>query len=330
MALIDETSVINSNLAGLRTLSDDQTIPFTLYVRWVLPADGYVFWLGTGSTFPARGSIHVSIDKKQNEDETVAVNRIVLTTGKEVQQFNKIDPDQMWVGEFAGVRFSFSHSGPRYRAAGLYHYDGVAVYPALANMLVPVGQQLPKSTQVVSNSLPMWFALATYAPIWLYPPNPKVALYPSFAIPDNLVPPYGAVHVASTRELQATPRLGPTSPVGRAALGTATGTTLDSTHWQLVADRVRVTLYGLTNATALAWLDLVNNYSYDQDLLGVMSCEAVYDEKRAQPELGILAMKKTIEYEVSYYQANADATARQLIDSAVIASMNISSLPPII
>src|SRR5579859_3187996 len=105
MALIDETDVAAANLAGLQTLSEDQIISFQLYVRWVLPLDGYVFWLGTGEMLPVRGSLHVTMEKRQLEDETLAVNRVVLTTGDLVQKFNAIAPDQMWVGELAGIRF---------------------------------------------------------------------------------------------------------------------------------------------------------------------------------------------------------------------------------
>lgn len=330
MALIDETATASANLAGLRALSDDQLVAFELYIRWVLPLDGYVFWLGTGNVIPIRGSVHVTTDKYQREDETISVNRVVMTTGERIQHFNAIKPDEMWVGEVQGVRFAFSRSGPRYQAAGLYHYNGEAVFPALGNILVPVGEQLPKDTLVVSNSLPMWLTLKTYNPIWLVPPNPGITLYPSFAIPDNLAPPYGAVHIepGGTRQLQATPLLGPTRPVGRAALGTVNGTTLDSTYWQLVADRVRVTLYGLTNQQALDWMVLVNRYSYDQDLIGIMSSSPVRDDKRTQSELGILAMKKTVDFEVSYYQTRADAVARQLIETAEI-SVSLSDLPPI-
>jgi len=231
MPLIDETGAATANLAGLQTLSEDQLVTFQLYVRWVLPLDGYVFWLGTGREIPVRGSLHVTMDKRQLEDETVAINRVVLTTGERVQEFNVIAPDQMWVGEVHGQRFAFSHSGPRYRASGLYHYNGDAVYPALANMLVPVGEQFPKTTLIVSDSLPMWLTLKTYSPIWSNPPNPALTLYPSFALPDNLHPPYGVVHIYDTELLQMAPNFGPTLPPGRAALGTVFGDTPDSTHY---------------------------------------------------------------------------------------------------
>lgn len=326
MGIVDESVVASANLAGLRILSEDQTVPFTLYQRYVLPLDGYVFWLGTANTILVRGSVHVSADTRQLEDETVSVNRVVMTTGEEVQSFNTIAPNQMWVGHIAGVDFGFNRAGPRYRVAGLFHYNGDALYPALGNMLVPLGSQLPKTTLVVSNSLPMWLALENYNPIWSVPPNPGLTLYPSYAIPGNLRPPYGAVHIepSATRALQPTPLLGPRAPIGSAALGIPTGMNLDSTHWQLASDRVRITLYGTTNSQALDFIDLVNRYSYDTDAIGIMSASAMRDEKRTQSELSILAMKKTVEWEVSYYQSRANNVARQLIEHA---SVSITEQP---
>jgi hypothetical protein len=269
------------------------------------------------------------VDKRQLEDETVAVNRVVFTTTEPVQRFNEIGPGQIWVGEQAGIRFAFSDSGPRFRVSGVYHYNGDAVYPALANILVPVGQELPKTTLVVSNSLPMWLTLKAYNPIWLNPPNPGITLYPSFLVPDNLKPPYGVVHIApeGTEALQMAPNFGPTLPVGIAALGTVFGTTPDTTHYQLASDRVRITLYGTTNQQALDWLDLVNRYSYDQDAIGIMASGVMRDEKRTQRELAMLAMKKTIEYRVSYYQTRANSVAQQLIEKAHISAFDFPNTP---
>jgi hypothetical protein len=325
--LIHETAAASANLAGLRTLSEDQVVNFSLYVRHVLPLDGYVFWLGTGHAIPVRGSVHVSADRRQNEDETIAINRVVFTTGEHIQPFNRIAPDQMWIGEIAGVQFAFSHSGPKYRAAGLYHYNGDAVYPALSDLLVPVGMQPPATTLIVSNSLPIWLSLKSYDPIWLVPSNPCLTLFPSFAVPDNLRPPYGVVHIepAATRALQLTPLLGPRAPVGSAALGIPEGTMLSSTHYQLSADRVRITIYGATNQQILDFVDTVNRFSYDYDYIGIMSASPVRDEKRTQAELGIIALKKTIEYEVSYYQTRANDVAQQLLLKAGIV---ISTQPP--
>ena len=306
-----------SDVTALQILSLDQTITFVQYTRYVLPLDGFVFWLKTQS-IDVNGSLHVSIAKKQNEDETVAVNKVVFTTGTAIQKFNDIKSNTIWVGGFHDIRFAFTRSDAHYKSAKLFHYVGDAVYPALANLLVDNGDQLPLSTLVVSNSLPMWLALVAYTPVWLQPPNPLVTLYPSYAVPDNLRPPYGVVHIepTGTRALGAAPLLGPTRPRGSAALGTVDGTTPDSSHWQLTADQVRVTLYGLTSQEALDFHDLVFQYSYDMDYMGIMNVPIVVDEKRTQPELGILAMKKTIHFEVSYYQSRVNTAARQLVEKA--------------
>jgi hypothetical protein len=45
-----------------------------------------------------------------------------------------------------------------------------------------------------------------------------------------------------------------------------------------------------------------------------MTATPVRDEKRTQAELGILAMKKTVEYQVSYYQNRVNTAARQLLN----------------
>jgi hypothetical protein len=309
MARADDGPISVTLLDGLQAVSQNETIPFTQYQRYVLPLDGYVFWLRV-STTEIRGSLHISADRQQNEDETAAVTRVVFTTGTPVQAFQAIDPNQIWVGETAGIRFAFSRSGPKYRAADLFHYAGTAVLPALESQLVDVGAQLSPDSVVVSNSLPAWLRLKDYSPIWLNAPNPGLMLYPSFAVPDNLRPPYGVVHIlpSETRALQAFPALGHDT----------------TSQWQLAADRVRVTLYGLTNDDALDFLNLVLQFSEDTNDVGMMAPPIIRDEKRIQPELGILAMKKTIEWEVSYFQGRVRNIARALIASAS-ASVNSQS-----
>lgn len=288
-------------LQGLSVLSQYEAIRFVQYVRYVLPLDGYVFWLRTKETSIA-GSLHIAADKQQREDETVAVHRVVFTTGELVQEFNEIDPATIWIGETCGLKFAFSQSGPFYRAAGLFHYSGNAVYPALESQLVDVGAELSTATLIVSNSLPAWLSLVAYTPIWLVVPNPGITLFPSFAVPDNLRPPYGTIHIepAETQAISALPAIG--------AMGS---------HSQLASDKVRVTLYGCTNAQASAWLDLAVQYSYDTDAIGLQSAPIVRDEKRTQAELGLLAMKKTLDFQVSYLQATLPNVARRLITSVV-------------
>ena len=286
---------------GYETLSRDQAVPFTQYVRYVLPLDGFVFWLRT-QQITITGSLHVAIDEHQNEDETIDINRVVFTTKQNVDVFNDIGPNTIWVGETAGIRFAFSRRGFFFENAGLYHYDGDAVYPVMESQLVDVGSQLDPAALVVSNSLPAWLAVKNYNPIWLDPPNPGITLYPSYAVPDNLQPPYGSVHIepAGTLGLQSVPLL-----------------ERSATHYQLATDRVRVTLYGLTNSQAQDWFDTVNRYSLDTSAFGMMSTAAILrDGKRPQVGLNILAMQKIIDFEVAYNQVAVRDTALQLIESA--------------
>jgi len=300
-------------LQGLSVLSQHAEIPFTQYIRYVLPLDGYVYWLRT-KTLPIAGSLHVSAQKRQLEDETISVNRAVFTTGAEVEPFNEIDPNTIWVGETGGLKFAFSQRGAFYRAAGLFHYSGDAVYPALESQLVDVGAELSARTLIVSNSLPAWLVVSGYSPIW-WTLNPAIPLYPSFLVPANLRPPYGAVHInpAETRALQAIPRIGH-----------------NSSHHQLARDLVRVTLYGATNEVATAFLDTVMTYSRDTDAIGIMAPAVIRDEKRPQTELGILAMKKTIEFEVSYQQSAMRRVAQQMIETVVETfEVNPFPLPPL-
>ena len=65
-------------------------------------------------------------------------------------------------------------------------------------------------------------------------------------------------------------------------------------------------------------MDTVNQYSLDTDSIGIMNMPIVRDEKRPQSELQVIAMKKTIEFDVSYYQTRINDIARQLIESCIV------------
>lgn len=306
MPTVEETAVPGSAnqsaalLAGLRVLAVDQQIAFTQYIRYVLPIDGYVFWLRT-KTAQTFGSLHYTTNRRQLEDETISINAVLLTTSEPVTFLNQAAPNTLWIGEYAGLRFAFSSQEARF-STGVHHYRGDAVYPAMASQLVDLGEQLNPDTLIVSNSLPAWLSIQSYAPQWLNPPNPALALFPSFLVPDNIVPPYGAVHITpSATQAQQ----------GAAAI-TARGTQ------QLAFDKVRVTLYGATNAIAQAFILTVAQYTRDTAVMGFGNIPTVRDEKRTQAELGTLAMKKTIEFDVSYNQSTINTAARQLLREALL------------
>lgn len=358
-ALTGRNQLAGSLAIGVDTLSFNQTVTFTKYIKLILPLDGFVFWvradllsasaLFNASAFNAayfnepssvvtpatqvqvKGSVHIITDGDQLEDEVIAVHRMIFTAEAPILAFAEISPTVLFLGEMASVpegvpfRFSFSRRDAFYQQAGLNHYVGNAVYPALESQIVDRVDGLDTVNVVVSNSLPVWLSIDTANPVFpaslgAWPATQKVPLYPSFLVPDNLRPPYGVIHILpeGTRAIQSLPYLSSTL-----------------SHSQLAADRVRVTLYGLRNFNAQDWVDYVLWYSQITDNIGIMNMPILRDEKRTQTELAVLAQKKTIEFEVSYYQNRMRDVARQLIQQAIPAFIPsdkplIKTAPPII
>lgn len=284
---------------GLAALALNQEIAFTAYGKQVLPVDGYVFWV-PGGDFKVVGSLHFATERRQNEDETFGNNLVVFTSEHEIQRFNALDNQTLFIATIGNFRFAFRQQKGFYQQAGLWHYFGESVPPALASQLVDGTVPIDFSEAVVSNSLPFWLDLNSYAPPYAGFTT-GVMLYPSYIVDENLVPPYGAVHIepGNTEAIQASPRYDATF-----------GQT------QLTADRVRITLYGLQNKAALSFLSAIEQYSVDTDNFGIMNMPVVRDEKRTQPEIAAIAMKKTLSLDVSYYQGRANTIARKLILSA--------------
>lgn len=318
-SLPNQSQLASGLKAGLDVIDRNEVVTFTKYVKVVLPLDGFVFWVKANllspsalmnastlnfvafneprivvteaPTIQAKGSLHYATDHRQNEDETIDVDRVVFTAEEEIRPFNEIGPMVMFIGEFEGLRVVFSQRQSFYVQAGIYHYVGDAVYPAMESQIIDDPADFDTRSLVVSNSLPIWLSLSKFMPV-----------YPSFAVPDNSAPPYATAHIPpdSTEAIQSAPsfdRYG--------------------THSQLVKERVRVTIYGLRNFDALDYQDYVFQYSLDTDAIGIMNMPVVRDEKRTQAELTILAMKKSIDFEVNYYQTRVRDIARQLILSCI-------------
>jgi hypothetical protein len=305
-----------------------KTYRFTRYKRVVLPVDGFVFWVradlvstpsvpnifgpdevgvndppritAEAATREFQGAVHYETEVRQEEDSNSAVNRVNFTSYVEIDDLNRVAPDTMLIGEFRGLKYGFNTRGTWFEPAKLYHYVGHAVYPWMASQIIDDPAQL-MGLQVVSNSLPIWMALNTSVPVYGF--KTGVILYPSYLAPENIVPPFGSVHIADdgTETIQVAPVINP----------------VDSTHWQLCKDHVRITLYGANNDAVMNFVDAVNQYSLDRDVIGMMEIGAVCDAKRTQSEFTTIAQKKVIEYDVSYYQAQARHIGRQLIRSAI-------------
>ena len=320
-SLNSQNELANELALGIDVVSQSQEVTFQKYIRVILPLDGFVFWIkpellsassilnSSGlnsnsinspeiplsaqptSTITAKGSVHYSTDREQREDETIDINSVIFTTTEDLDGFNDVAQGVMYIASFDGLQFAFNKRQALYKQAGVYHYHGDAIYPAMRSQIIDDVRMFDSLNVVTSNSLPIWLALTEFMPV-----------YPSHVVPTNILPPYASIHIdpASTRAMQSAPMLDQTL-----------------THTQLVRENVKITIYGLRNFNALDFQDYILQYSIDSDAIGIMNIPVIRDEKRTQSEISILAMKKSIEFEVNYYQSRAQNIARQLILSVI-------------
>lgn len=320
MAGVDEAATartpLGANLkAGIDALSYDQSITFTKFVRLVLPLDGFVFWVRgdlldppQAGTLTIMGSFHFSTDQRQEEAETYSVNRVIFTAEGPVDIFNDIGPTVLYIATHDGVQFAFASRGNFYDQAQIWHYTGNAVYADMQSQLIVSSDQLDSLGLIVSNSLPVWLSLNTFTPNWpFYPALPlPFPLFPSFLAEQNIEPPWGTVHIGDddTDPLVSAPFFQPTL-----------------TQEQSSIDSVRIVLWGANNDIAQNFLAIINQFSADTGLIGIMNRPIIRDAKREQRELGVIAQKKIIEFQVNYIQSNIVDFTRQLI-TKVIPSFN--------
>ena len=294
--------------AGVESLALRQQVAFQSYQKIALASDGFVFWVATGQSMTVTGALHYSTDRRQDEDQTIGANQVILTSESEITEFNLTAPGYMWIGNWpvaqgeAALMVAFSRRGDYFGPANLWHYSGFAVYPALQSQIVATASDIPTGP-IVSNSLPIWLSQNSLAPV-----------YPSFLVPDNAVPPYVVAHIEpdGTEALGAFPDLPWPTPIN------LTNALVDLTSQQLCRDRVRLTLYGFTNQRALQYLVGLIAYSQDTDAFGFMNSPAIRDDKRTQAEIAAIAMRKTINIVASYYQTAANVIARRLILQALV------------
>ena len=314
MATIAESSnqdQLAASLAdGVNTLSLNQTITFTQYTRQVLPLDGWIFWMKTGQTITASGSLHYSTDQEQREDETIGINSVIFTTMQPINDLNAVSPNTLYIGEIDSIRFSFNRRGNFYKQANVFHYQGDAIYPAMESQIIDDPATLDLTDIVVSNSLPFWLAIPNTTVFGRITPSYQV--YPSFLVPNDILPPYIVAHV---------------NPDDTLALQSAPEFDANNSHYQLTRDKVKLTFYGLRNAEILDFQDYIFQYTLNTGNLGIMNIPIVRDEKRTQSELSVIGMKKFIEFEVNYYQSRINVIAQQAITSALISFTTVPFVP---
>ena len=323
MPLAEEAATTNQGglagalAAGVDTLSENQTVKFTKYIRTILPLDGYVFWvkadilsssalanvatynsfmfnqplvvITSAPEFDAKGSLHFSTELREDLDEGYSANRILFTALQPVNNLDAVSPLVMYIADVRGFRYAFSQRELFYYQSGLHHYVGDTVNAVLENQLINSPEDFDTTNLIVSNSLPIWLSLNQFFP-----------LFPADLVPFNFPPPYAAVDVQETSALQAAPVVDQFS-----------------NHWQLVSDKVLITVFGTRNFSALDWQDYVYSQSLDADIFGIMNSPVFVDEKRKQVEMNMISQKKSIEFEISYYQVRVRDLAQQLIKRVI-------------
>jgi len=315
------TTPLNSALKeGLRALDRLQEIKFSRYRRYVLPADGFVFWvkkslisnpsgalnsfgIGTlpinglqtitsaGDDFTVQGSLHYSTNNVQDNTQVYGKNSVVFTTDRDIDDFNDIGENELFIGAWDDVQFSFSQRGNYYAQAGLYHYTGEAINPIMRSQIIDDLAQL-KTLQVVNDSLPIWMSLNSICPV-----------YPAFRGLQNFRPPFISVDVVETLPLAQLPHIDK-----------------DSNRDQWCKDKVEITCYGLDNNAVLDYIHnvvRVEALKYGNEW-GINNVPVSKTVNIPQSELNVTANAKKITFEINYYQSRVIDIARQLILEAFI------------
>lgn len=289
--------------AAVETISSGQEIVFTLYVKQVLPLDGFVYWVNASIVIPEelerlglkdspmtrtiKGSLHRQVVTEQNDTTSRDVNSIIFTPIEKIDDFNLQDPNSVYLGEYEGTQFAFSRMDSRYTQSGIFHYRGMAILPTMRSQIIDSADEI-NTDLVLSNSMPIWLSIREFSTV-----------YPSFLVPSNLRPPYIAVDVSRTSALQVAQK------------------TADGRRWQFSEDQVRVTLYGFNNEQALNFLDFVVEKALWDEQFGITNIPIVQDAKSNQVEINALAKKKTIDFEVNYYQGTTRDISQQLIKEVI-------------
>ncbi|MCU5774722.1 hypothetical protein N5923_21780 [Erwiniaceae bacterium BAC15a-03b] len=286
--------------SAVETLSSSQQITFRLYIKQVLPLDGFVRWvnaaiinrdvlkrlnINTPFTMTLNGSLHRQVFAEQADTTSRTVNSLIFTPTEQIDDFNVQTSDALWLGEFAGTQFAFAPVDSRYSQAGGVHYRGTAILPTMCRQIINDADDISDEL-VLSNSMPIWLSLNQFAPV-----------YPSFHNLNDLEPPCIVADVSETQPLQTAPYV-----PGR---------------WQHAQDRVRITLYGLNNSVALEYLDYVVHAALEDEHFGITNLPVITDSTSNQAENTVLAKRKCIDFDANYYQSAARDISRQLIKQVI-------------
>ncbi|MFM0010968.1 hypothetical protein [Paraburkholderia sediminicola] len=315
------TNLHDALAIGVKQLSGNQQVTFKQYQKYVLPVDGYVYWVPSGAPdITVQGSLHYIVQQSQEVDQTRGINNVIFTSLESVSALNSVQKDTLYIGTLPpgmdnqgnDFKFAFNQRGSYYQQSDLHHYTGTAVWPTMQTQILESAADLP-TDKILSNSIPLFMSLTGTAsspikPSWL--PSTAYTVYPEYLSAENAAPPYISVEIKTTESLQIQ-AYRYNLPDGTAARD------------QLVKDTVTIHMWGMNHIKATEYLDYLMWYfetygaSPAVTSMGLMSDPVIKDVAVLQSELGTRSQKKVIELTVSYYQSAALAAAMTLILSTI-------------
>lgn len=324
MGVLDEPQPVNTPLSdalsdGLDDIRYSQTITFVPYVRMELPLDKFIFWvkydqvgkdalaslgLSADGLAPVtvKCAIHSATSTEQGEEDNMDYSKVVVTCTHEIRPFHEDITTVMWVADLDGIRFAIDSRAEFFKQANLYHYHGGSIYPTMLTQMIDDASEFDVNAQILSDSTPLWMAMAKSIKNAVWLPGFDFPLYPRFLVPDNEVPPYGVI-IPDGGSVEA-------QSLGPAYAG-------NSSRSMYVTELVSVVLYGCQNSQAMDFLDSVLGYAATGLIFGVNNSPVVEDVPREQSELSVLAQKKRIVFKINYYQSAARNMAIRYIKSCI-------------
>lgn len=311
--------------AATTTMSYSQTMTFVLYNEYILPADGFRFWIKSSLlnvtqqslynntaynkalyndhnfvkltpaeeavySFDVLGSLHYSQDIVQENTNTFARQKALFTSTQKINELGNIAPNQIYITSLPnGAQLAFNSQSQRYYQAGLWHYTGHALFSTEFTQIINDLNDLD-NRQIVSNSLPLWLAMSTE----------QLPIYPSFLAPRNINPPFVSVDIRDTIGWGMSPLYTPTL-----------------SQSQLCSEDVYFTCWGLNNEAVLNFQTMILQNSLFGNY-GISSQFVPVDDKHIQSEFQIIAQKKTLKLKTNYYQSLTRSIAQQVIKNASI------------
>jgi len=335
--------------AGVDAISYDQTVTFKLYVRVILPIDGFAFWVradlvsegalynsllfndratalyakapsSTARDLPpfkieAEGSLHYATQTTQEQEANDARNRVVFTSEEPIVDLNEVGDNLIYIAEF-DVPQEFDEAEPRGRTRIRFAFSQRESYYVQAGLHHYVGASVvpTMASQIVDSPLQLIGAarqqiVSNSLPFWLMFNNYD----PAWPVPPRpAIPLYPSFLVPDNlRPPYGVVHVPPTStqPVQSQPYY---GRTFSQS--MLVSENVEMTIYGANNIAVLDLITALVQYSFDNpSYFGITNSPIPQDEKEGQSEFNTLAQKKRITFALSYNQYAARRVVRQLI-----------------